>query len=492
MKTRNLFLSLFAFAAVCACNKEEVQGTPEVLDQDAYVAVNIVYPNDDATRASGFEEGTPAENYVSKALFVFLDGSDNVVQVVSKTFENNNDWTSGTDNPEVEKISSAILVLEEQTVMPKSLVVIVNSEIDAALFETNDANTLNKIRQIADAYTGNTSGAFVMSNSVYVKNDEVVDKTAIPAASIKSSANEAKSAPVNVYVERVLAKVTGSAAVDASKSREITPVGKATISYKPVIKGYAIAEAADKSFIVKNLNSSYGFTWTWNDENNYRSYWAESPSLTQTNTYTWANMYDADGAGAETAGMTGGYCLENTTSNKTVLVVAAQLVDVSNDSPLHIVRYLGEVYLYDDYRKEGVKLLSSYPGVTYENLQTVWVGGDKQYEVKLQLKEDAIVTDEQRIEINTLLDGMEHAWEWKDGMTYYYTAVQHLGTDNYAIVRNHVYNVNVTSIAGLGTPVFDEDAVIDPEKPTAVDYYLAAKVNILKWKIVNQDVELEW
>lgn len=89
---------------------------------------------------------------------------------------------------------------------------------------------------------------------------------------------------------------------------------------------------------------------------------------------------------------------------------------------------------------------------------------------------------------------------WKSGNTYYYFDIRHLSASTnptttpgyYGVVRNHVYKTNVNGIFGLGTPVYDPDEIIIPEKPKEEDVYMAAEINILSWRIVNQDVELEW
>ena len=84
----------------------------------------------------------------------------------------------------------------------------------------------------------------------------------------------------------------------------------------------------------------------------------------------------------------------------------------------------------------------------------------------------------------------------EDGKAYFFTHVEHFGPDAgvnaYGIVRNHYYEITINSIAGLGTPVSDESEpeVITPEKPTDLDYNLAAKINILMWKVVRQTVDL--
>ena len=82
---------------------------------------------------------------------------------------------------------------------------------------------------------------------------------------------------------------------------------------------------------------------------------------------------------------------------------------------------------------------------------------------------------------------------WNSGMTYYYDEIKHI-TDSKmtGVVRNHIYKVNITKIAGLGTPVYDPEEVIYPEKPEKNDHYIAAEINILSWRVVTDNYELEW
>ncbi len=92
-------------------------------------------------------------------------------------------------------------------------------------------------------------------------------------------------------------------------------------------------------------------------------------------------------------------------------------------------------------------------------------------------------------------DVVDWALVWKSGMTYYYYEIIHNGTGNNAtkgVVRNHIYKTKVTKIAGLGTPVYDPEQVIYPEKPDPNDHYIAAQINILSWRIVDNKYELVW
>lgn len=85
-----------------------------------------------------------------------------------------------------------------------------------------------------------------------------------------------------------------------------------------------------------------------------------------------------------------------------------------------------------------------------------------------------------------------------NGMMYYTIPIEHLagfGTNNaiiegsYGVVRNHWYQVVLNKLENLGTGIFDEEEKIIPENPQQ-KYYLAATINILSWKVVNQSVDL--
>jgi hypothetical protein len=59
------------------------------------------------------------------------------------------------------------------------------------------------------------------------------------------------------------------------------------------------------------------------------------------------------------------------------------------------------------------------------------------------------------------------------------------------MVRNHCYDITIDAITGLGTPVYEPKKIITPEKPDPQDALnLAAKINILSWSLVNQNVSL--
>ena len=141
--------------------------------------------------------------------------------------------------------------------------------------------------------------------------------------------------------------------------------------------------------------------------------------------------------------------------------------------------------------------------------------------------EAQITTPATTDDINEELLKLSHAKVWTSGYTYYYFDIRHLANPEiakqkpidpesptyendmkayedavkaaqdtpgyYGIVRNHVYKTVVTGLKGLGTPVFNPNEVIYPEKPVDDDdTFLAAEIKILSWRIVNHSYELDW
>ncbi len=84
---------------------------------------------------------------------------------------------------------------------------------------------------------------------------------------------------------------------------------------------------------------------------------------------------------------------------------------------------------------------------------------------------------------------------YANGYMYYAAPIDHLATTTgnsivegqYGVVRNHWYNVIVTSISNFGHGIADENEVIVPQ-PEEDYYYMGADINILSWKMINSTV----
>lgn len=80
---------------------------------------------------------------------------------------------------------------------------------------------------------------------------------------------------------------------------------------------------------------------------------------------------------------------------------------------------------------------------------------------------------------------------WNDGMTYYNATITHLGaagkSGEIGVVRNHIYDLGISKIAGLGTPVVEGDAAINKTEVVSEKSFVAATINIHSWRLVNNN-----
>ncbi len=93
---------------------------------------------------------------------------------------------------------------------------------------------------------------------------------------------------------------------------------------------------------------------------------------------------------------------------------------------------------------------------------------------------------------------------YNQGLMYYNVPIEHLASKaatggtvypdasgvveaQYGVVRNHWYNITVTSVDNFGHAIADEEEVIVPQIEEDY-YYLGANIDILSWKMVEQSV----
>lgn len=573
---------LFPFACValmmtaCASDKEEIGGGTKPGSDPQYLAVNIVNVGATPTtraNADDYENGTTAESKINKVRFYFFngDGSPYLIKnsgVDGVTGDGDKNWleaspaddtsTSGTPS-QIEKITQTVLVINGvQSAAPAAIVAVVNpGTVESATLKEGGVMRLSELRSSAvgktfykkDASTGTVSD-FVMSNSVYVNAGEDVCASLV-AGHVTTSAESAKAKPVDLYVERVVAKVTAD--VDASafekgdgskwdntKYGTKNPVGKfGDYDVYAVIEGWGLASENGKAEIEKQVDKTWtdgtlGFT-PWTTYDYHRCFWERSvafdagaganPPVNHTYNELKANMNDVL------------YTLPNTptdtvsdlkNNNLTKLAVAATLKYKDTEGNWHnadICRYNGVPILGINNLKKQVALTfsqyyTSTDGSTYTQLSENDIdfknseGNMSKYQVTPTLAADATGTTKKyytktpsgasaftEVNKSDVLAAIEAAKAEvrKDGRAYYYAPIKHLGSKDalgkstlgeYGIVRNHFYKITLTGIKGFGTPVYNPDKVVEPVVPTYQDTYLAARVQVLQWRVVNQNASL--
>ena len=551
MKLSRFLVGTLACTLFAACSNEENSAinSGQEEGQLSYVAVNIVNANPTGSRVEGgkYENGEGLENTITKARFYLFDASGNPYTVTTNeapgavAANNYVDITTlgdqGKDDPNVESIKKGVLVFKGTTTeLPTSIVAVLNPP--ATLTGSKSLSDLQTA--IAD-YSSTTS--FVMSNSVYASEGTEVVATDI-VGKVAQSQPDAEANPVDIYVERVLAKVRVTFSyADKENQYKVSEDGEPAVYAK--ILGWAVTRTADKSNLLKDIDPAWDdmtLGFTWNDEPFHRSYWATTPATVTLEKKSQDEIIN-DQKPATPEGATNisvqRYCQENTKKDEhTEVVVVAQLVN-EEGNPNPIYKYFGEEHDSEEdiltliankynnvyYTRTGGTLL---PGggteyeyesfITPENIHfeaTTPETGGEDYEAIAQLDNNALdgVTiyienpdytgsNEKYIEladakatINEEL-AKNPAQIATEGYVYYYTPIKHLGTTTgstgeYGVVRNHIYDVTITDIKGYGTPIFDPDKDIDTTHPSNEEVYIAARINVLSWRVVSSDVTLE-
>lgn len=555
MKLSGFLVGTLACTLFAACSNEENSAinSGQEEGQLSYVAVNIVNANPTGSRVDGgeYEDGDPDENEITNARFYLFKENGDAYELANSVEEWSANYVekdlSGTsfdpENDNVEEIVNATLVFQgKDQELPASIVAILNPPTTLGTSKLS----LSDLQQKIDNYSASTKGYFIMTNSVYAtgttEKKEVVATDIV--GKVAQSQPDAEANPVDIYVERVLAKVRVTFS-NANKENQykVSEDGEPAVYAK--ILGWAVTRTADKSNLLKDIDPTWDNTtlgFTWNDEPFHRSYWATTPTTVTLEKKSQDEIIN-DQKPATPEGATNisvpRYCQENTKADEhTEVVVVAQLVN-EEGNPNPIYKYFGEEH---DSEEDILTLIAnkynnvyytrtggtSLPGggteyeyesfITPDNIHfeaTTPETGGEDYEAIAQLDDDALdgVTiyienpdytgsNEKYIEladaeatINEEL-AKNPAQIATEGYVYYYTPIKHLGTTTgstgeYGVVRNHIYDVTITDIKGYGTPIFDPDKDIDTTHPSNEEVYIAARINVLSWRVVSSDVTLE-
>ena len=551
MKTK-LFFAAMAAVAVIGCQKE-VGGsvTGEADGMASFLKVNLNTAGTITKADPGnFKSGSDEENKVNSVTFYFFDaeGEKYVIQNMENYMTGNvSDWTEGEKNS-IEEVSGLILVIKQSNGdFPAQMVAVLNAPT-----ELQKSMTLDELNDSIETLYDEKNG-FIMSNSVYVDGDQVIQTTAItknnlfnanlevgdpgynpPGTILKPDNTDVPDdiTPVEIYVERVAAKVTVAGAegvelteipVYAEDGETQLTVGDGDNAKNVFVKitGWDVTNNTASSHILKQLSANYDpapFT-TWNNVAFFRSYWANTDAEPLHNlTYDDLTSNDAKyyhentAAASESNGVdvddNGTYENPNTTRNQAPqLLVAATLVDENGD-PIDLARWYGKNYTEEGVKKAMIatvdhrlytKSEDKYTSITADDVvfsQTGQTAESKRYEVYASANEeteyyDAAGNPMELNAVNEILNAIEPAQIWKDGKTYYYTTISHFGSST-GMVRNHCYQILIDSVKGFGTPVYESDFVITPEKPVDSEAVnLSARINILQWHLVNQNVTLQ-
>ena len=558
-----LFIALAALGFAACAEKIEDTNAPvqngEI--EESYIAINLMSADLDTRSggdpAGGYDDGTTDERKITSAHFFFFrdnvpfnvnaDGTGQVGQTNHLQLQGLS--PSGEDESEnISDITNAVLMLKNyKGQYPNQVVAVLNWTPEAKTYTLTELHN-----EIYANSLGNTTNGFVMSNAVYMDDSKkIIDVASITADHIKTASDAALANPVDIYVERVAAKVVLTAAgkVDGTdniynvqKPLDYVPLGSLTKDVYVKLAGWELYNDYQQSNLLKNINPSWDVTTlglTWNDIPYFRSYWAISQTTALNDTFAWSYATIPTGYETENGFNVGSaaYCAENTnqvsgtTDPRTKVILKGQLQQKNENgtySPLPLARWYGKYYLGDKDLRTAVANTMTYTifyhnGTEYKNIEpddlecVNIVGVGEAYEVCFQLstqglakkwyhysseneyvsfgEHDSSPNNPNSVAINAYLDNIQPALLYNEGHTYYYIDIKHLGTAaaQWGIVRNHVYEIDVNSIKGYGTPVFNPNSnIVTPEYPELEqESFVAARINILSWKVVKQEVNIE-
>ena len=525
-------LAAALFFSSCSSDEPAGPNNGEVNENGGYLAVNIMSAGGSRATSTDFEVGETKENKAESALFMFYDAAGNPTQ--TPQLVDLGDWNNTTSNqPQIENISKTVVVVAGKTKPTQMLVILNPGNLQLAGLNLTDAR--NKVADYATGLT--TEGKFLMTNSGYAQGTTLVKSTDLTGAKFYESKDEADKGTdadaVQVYVERVVAKIKTNAANGMTNNgTDVTLIPDdggtpTTINVVPEINGIEVANVATTSFLFKNINNLAAWHSAWdkvNDFENKRCYWAGFPTGLKVGNKPWKEI-NGDPAAAFTT-----YVQENTQmENPTAIIVAATLK--VNGTAQDLIRWSDNYYLPERFKsaiatfvqnggfmvKEADgKLRSVKPEeVDYitdaQHAALVEAGTIEAYHTVGCIAEsakgltfvknvrteggvtnsDAATVDEINTHLQTLANRFLY---WKGGKTYFFTNIEHFGEKTDAIdfsigvVRNHIYSLTLESISGLGVPVFNPEEIINPQKPNDKIFRMRAQINILKWRIVNQNV----
>lgn len=307
MKTGKL-ISIALLSLAMACSKENVSPNQGGSDANQYMAVDIAMSVGSSTKApSDYRDGSEAESTVNvnNSIFLFYDAYGNyltsgVIFATEGSLDKNGNLKLDNGTDYVEKKSQAVIVLGPTRLRPALVLAVLNYDKCGALKNLSLAEAHKKVD---DNAISTEAGKFTMTNSVYVDGNNVVNATPISASSVKETKEEALKSPVQIYVEREVAKVNMKAKADLKKTPE--PEGKiyfeikdaeyvldgVKVSARIVVDGWAVNAFNTTSYLVKNVPASWIATnpfANWHDEAAKRTFWAHDPNYSGSEDYIFS------------------------------------------------------------------------------------------------------------------------------------------------------------------------------------------------------------
>lgn len=325
-KINKLFAGFAAVAMLASCsNDEPTPGvTPETPEGDvAYMAITISSPEDARSRStedgdyeSSWVKDVEAEHKINSVDLYFFEADGTYAELnvgVEPDFGPNG---SGNDNVEYIGNTNVVVLKGVRTNEYPEYVITVLNKPEGFTAGATMQETADKLATFAN------KGAFIMTTSSFVgdvkpdylqdgelRHDAQYFATKLNKSDFKVSESEAKETktPVEIYVERLDAKVELTVSEKMQTAFEVGPDGvtyyklsqtlagggnmtdmpnedySSDVTLYVKVIGWALNGTAKQSYMSKKLDASwtndYKFqtaAWAWNNADDWRSFWAQA------------------------------------------------------------------------------------------------------------------------------------------------------------------------------------------------------------------------
>ena len=421
---------LFPFAcaafmmSACASENDDKGGDTNAEGKAQYMAVNIVSVGTNGSRAAAeYDDGLEKESKIKDVRFYFYnqDGSPYILDGPNtnwtKPLENISNGQQNTNDENITLETNSVLVFKSATgnSAPYSVIAVVNAE-SLGNSQTNPlgegTQNLNSLLTTIEGKqfykvnipTGSTAPTtnydkavsaenFVMTSSVYLKDGEPQCQTLV-SGHVYDKEDKAKNDPIDIYVERVVAKVTAEVNTTGSKWKmgdattnnwETTKYGKVvgqTTDGKDVyavLDGWNVADENGTAMLEKNIdktwtNEGLGFTNSdpWYSADYHRCFWenstvagtAENQSINYSYTTIANNAFGADKYVYTLPNTLKSITTEKYKNKLTKFIVAAHLRHYNDGKGVwenvEICNYKGIQYIGQDAVLDVMQLESTY------------------------------------------------------------------------------------------------------------------------------------
>lgn len=311
---------------MASCSEEtNIKEDPnEDINTIFHININLKSSNSEATKVISdkeLEDGTETENEISLIRFYFFDENgitSSILPATATTSDFNffydytpsaSDYSDASSNSKIEKIINAPLSFRiEGDLMPSQIVAVVNPNDE--IKNLNPASLSSLKDAVSDFLTNLTAkGKFVMSNSVYADgvatdegshNPSIICPVKIKEFHLCKTPEEASKNPIDIYVERVLARLDISFSNNLANKVNLNGIGQVFdpnftftpedspgLTKKIFVKflGWAVTSTPRISRLIKSIDNTWSFnsffsaTETWNDPDYFRSEWAINPDF---------------------------------------------------------------------------------------------------------------------------------------------------------------------------------------------------------------------